>query len=59
VIWVLYVFLMGTEVEELVYFDSLDTCLEYAERVRKQDLHQRQAGDKLYIKTFCIPQKEK
>jgi hypothetical protein len=59
VIWVLYVFLIGTEVEELVYFDSLDTCLEYSSRIREQDVHQRVAGDKLYIKTFCIPKKEK
>jgi len=58
-IWVLYVFLMGTEVEELVYFNSLDSCLEYSTKIREQDIHQRQAGDKLYIKTFCIPQKEK
>jgi len=56
VLWVLYVFLVGAEVEELVFFNSLDTCLEYAIKIREQDLHQRVAGDKLYIKTFCIPQ---
>ena len=50
---------MGTEVEELVYFSSLDSCLEYSTKIREQDLHQRVAGDKIYIKTFCIPQKEK
>ena len=58
-IWVLYIFLMGTEVEENVFFTSLDTCLEYATKIREQDIHQRQAGDRVYIKTFCIPQKEK
>ena len=47
---------MGTEVEENVFFTSLDTCLEYATKIREQDIHQRQAGDRVYIKTFCIPQ---
>ena len=58
-IWVLYVFLMGTEVEERVNFSDLNTCLQYSQRIKSQDLFQRKAGDKLYIKTFCIPEKEK
>ena len=54
-IWVLYVILQGTEIQENVYFDSLDTCLEYAQKMRQQDTHQRQAGDKIFLKVYCIP----
>ena len=56
-IWVLVVFLQGTDIQEKVYFQDLDTCLEYSERMRKQDHHQRGAGDKIYIKAYCIPKK--
>jgi len=55
VIWVLYVFLMGTEIEERVNFTDLSTCIQYSQRLKNQDAHQRQAGDKLYIKVFCLP----
>lgn len=58
-VWVLYVFLMGTEIEERVYFNDLDSCIEYAHKIREQDLHQRQAGDTLYLKAYCIPKKVK
>ncbi len=51
------VFLQGTDIQEEVYFQDLDTCLEYSERMRKQDHHQRVAGDKIYIKAYCIPKK--
>ena len=50
-------FLHGTEIQENVYFNDLDTCLEFAERVRAQDYHQRVAGDKIYLKVYCVPQK--
>ena len=56
-IWVLYVILQGTEIKENVYFNDLDTCLEYARKMRQQDLHQRQAGDKIFLKVYCIPKK--
>jgi hypothetical protein len=56
-IWVLLVFLQGTDIQEEVYFQDLDTCLEYSEKIKKQDHHQRVAGDKIYIKVYCIPKK--
>ena len=56
-LWVLFVILQGTEIQENVYFNDLDTCLGYAQKLRAQALHQRQAGDKVYLKVYCIPQK--
>ena len=56
-LWVLFVILQGTEIQENVYFNDLDTCLGYAQKLRAPDLHQRQAGDKVYLKVYCIPQK--
>tara|TARA_R100000808_G_C2140285_1_gene148088 strand:- start:343 stop:522 length:180 start_codon:yes stop_codon:yes gene_type:complete len=56
-LWMLVVLLQGTEIKENVYFNDLDTCLEYAEKMRQQDLHQRQAGDKIFLKVYCIPKK--
>ena len=56
-IWVLVVFLQGTDIQEEVYFQDLDTCLDYSERMGKQNHHQRVAGDKIYIKAYCIPKK--
>ena len=55
-IWVLMVFISGT-VQESVYFDNLNTCLEYAERGRAQNWHQSRAGDKIWVKAYCVPQK--
>ena len=49
------VILQGTDIKENVYFNDLDTYLEYAEKMRQQDLHQRQAGDKIFLKVYCIP----
>ena len=48
------VFLAG-EVQDPVYFKDLDTCLEYSEKVKSQDYHQRVAGDKIYVIVFCVP----
>jgi len=58
-LWVLMIFLQGTDVKEEMYFKDLDTCLEYATKIRNQNTHQRVAGDKIYVKTYCIPKKEK
>jgi hypothetical protein len=57
-VWVLMIFLLGTEVKENVYFNDLDTCLKYAQKVRQQDTHQRVAGDKIYLKVYCLPKTE-
>ena len=54
-LWMLVVLLQGTEIKENVYFNDLDMCLEYAEKMRQQDIHQRQAGDKIFLKVYCIP----
>tara|TARA_E500000318_G_scaffold110545_1_gene126323 strand:+ start:627 stop:806 length:180 start_codon:yes stop_codon:yes gene_type:complete len=54
-LWMMLVILQGTDIKENVYFSDLDTCLEYAEKMRQQDLHQRQAGDKIFLKVYCIP----
>ena len=56
-LWMLIVILQGTEIKEDVYFNDLDTCLEYSSKMQQQDLHQRQAGDKIYLKVYCIPKK--
>ena len=56
-LWMLVVLLQGTEIKENGYFNDLDTCLEYAGKMRQQDLHQRQAGDKIFLKVYCIPKK--
>ncbi len=50
------VFISGT-VQESVYFKDLDTCLEFAERVRAQNWHQSRAGDKVWVKAYCVPKK--
>ncbi len=57
-IWVLVIFLAGIE-QDHVYFKDLDTCLEFSEKVRNQNNHQRMAGDKIYVKAYCIPRKDK
>ncbi len=57
-IWVLIVFLIGTDVKEEIYFQDLDICLEYSNKVQNQNNHQRVAGDKIYVKAYCIPKKE-
>ena len=54
-LWMLFVILHGTDIQENVYFNDLDTCLGYAQKLRAQDLHQRQAGDKIFLKVYCIP----
>ena len=54
ILWVLTIFLAG-KMQDPVYFKDLDTCLEYSEKVKSQDYHQRVAGDKIYVKVFCVP----
>jgi len=56
-LWVLVVFLQGTDMKEEVYFKELTTCLEYSTKVKNQNNHQRVAGDEIYIKAYCIPKK--
>jgi len=58
VLWVLVVILHGTDVKEDVYFNDLNTCLEYAEKIRGQNTHQQTAFSKVYVTTYCIPQKD-
>ena len=53
--WVLIVFLNGIE-REPVYFNDIDICLEYSKKLKAQDFHQRVAGDKIYLKAYCVPQ---
>ena len=36
---------------------KFNTCLEYSEKLKAQDYHQRVAGDKIYLKVYCIPKK--
>ena len=56
-LWMLIVILQGTDIKENVHFNDLDTCLEYSSKMKQQDIHQRQAGDKIYLKDYCIPKK--
>ena len=56
-LWVLIVFLAGKE-QEPVYFNDLDVCLEYSAKVAYQNHNQRVAGDKIYVKEYCIPRKK-
>ena len=58
-IWVLIVILHGTEIQsENVYFSDLNTCLQFAEKIRAQNTHQQTAFSQVYVTTYCIPQKE-
>ena len=50
-LWVLTIFLAG-QLQDPVFFKDLDTCLEFSEKVKAQDYHQRVAGDKIYIKVY-------
>jgi hypothetical protein len=54
-IWVLMIFLSGT-VQESIYFNDLDTCLRYAYKIGHQNWSQSLAGDKIWVKAYCIPQ---
>ncbi len=54
-IWVLLVFLSGT-VQEAVYFNDLDSCLRIATKIRAQNWNQSLAGDKIWVKAYCVPQ---
>ena len=58
-LWVLVVLLQGTDMKEEVYFNDLDICLEYCYKVQNQNSHQRVAGDRIYVKAYCIPKKAK
>jgi len=58
VIWVLFVFLLGADVKEEVWFNDFNTCLEYSQKLQAQNTHQRVAGDKVYLKAYCVPKKK-
>ena len=57
-LWVLIVLLIGTDIKEEIYFQDFDICLDYSNKVQNQTNHQRVAGDKIYVKAYCIPKKE-
>ena len=54
-LWVLVVILHGTEIQENVFFSDLNTCLQFAEKIRSQNTHQQTAFSKVYVTTYCIP----
>ena len=57
-IWVLIVILHGTDIQENVYFSDLNTCLQFAEKIRAQNLDPSLAGDsKIWVKAYCVPKK--
>ena len=56
-IWVLIVILHGTDIQERVFFSDLDTCMSIAQKIRQQNTHQQTAFSKVYVTTYCIPQK--
>ena len=56
-LWVLVVILHGTEMQEDVFFNDLNTCLEFASKIRAQNTHQQTAFSKVYVTTYCIPKK--
>jgi hypothetical protein len=58
-IWVLIVILHGTDIQERVFFSDINTCLEFAKKIRTQNMHQQTAFSKVYVTTYCVPQKEK
>jgi len=49
---------MGTDVKEEVWFNDLETCLEYSQKLKAQNTYQRVAGDKVYLKAYCVPKKK-
>lgn len=57
-LWLLIVILAGVDIQEEIYFNDLDTCLEYSNKVTSQNFHQRTAGDRIYIKAYCIPKQK-
>ena len=58
-IWVLIVILQGTNIsDEKVYFKHLETCLSYSAKLREQNWFQSRAGDKVWLKAYCIPEKK-
>tara|TARA_X000001388_G_scaffold27312_2_gene19263 strand:+ start:623 stop:805 length:183 start_codon:yes stop_codon:yes gene_type:complete len=59
-VWALIVILQGTDIEpDRVFFSDLKTCIDYKKLVVDQNITQRVAGDKIYIKAYCVPQKNK
>ena len=53
--WVLLVFINNQQVSEIAFSD-LNTCIEYATKISKQNNVQVIAGS-TYINALCIPRK--
>ena len=56
-LWMLFVILHGTDIQENVYFNDLDTCLEYAGKMREQDLHQDRQETKSFSRFIAYLKK--
>ena len=52
---ILIVILHGTDIQENVYFSDLNTCLQFAEKIRAQNTHQQTAFSQVYVTTYCVP----
>lgn len=53
--WVLLVFINNQQVSEIAFSD-LDTCIDYATKISKQNNQQVIAGS-TYVNALCIPKK--
>lgn len=54
-IWVLIVILNGTNIKEEMYFNDLDSCLEFSKKVQAQNFPQQTAWSEVYVSAYCVP----